>query len=50
MPLTLQREINNFIHHGEKLADPNIYSNHLLLMTLIRKLVYIVDFGILFMA
>lgn len=46
MPLTHQREINNCLHHGEKLADPNIYSNHLLLMTLIRKCVYIVDFGI----
>lgn len=45
MPLTHQREINNFIR-GEKLVDPNVYSNHLLLMTLSRKLVYIVDSGI----
>lgn len=46
MPLTHQKEINNFIHHGEKLANPNVYSNYLLLMNLIRKLVYIEDSGI----
>lgn len=46
MPLIHQRKINNFIHPGEKLANPNVYSNNLLLMNLIRKLVYIEDSGI----
>lgn len=45
MSLTHQREINNFIHH-EKVEDPNAYSNYLLLMNLVRKLVYIEDSGI----
>lgn len=40
MSLTHQREINKFIHHGEKLADPKVCSNRSSLMNLIRKLVW----------